>query len=120
MRYECVGICTSGQAWMFFYNVLFGLRNMLNDLGIIVLALLAHDRYHAVRNPQDYHANMIRNKARAWRCICAAILVVFVADGLRIFATRFQPASFSDHSMQIFNMVGLQIEFTYMSAALFV
>lgn len=55
-----------------------GIAEMVNDFGMVALALLAHDRCQAVSNPMIYLAEIANNKKRLWLRIGLACLLVLV------------------------------------------
>lgn len=72
-----VGTCLNARDIYLWCMVQNCLRNMLNDLGLMALALLANDRFQAIINPMAYH-NSAKHPGR-W--LAAAFATVGVANG---------------------------------------
>lgn len=93
------------------------ISNVFMHIGQITLALLAHFRYTAVRDPMEYDAS----KVRSWKLICAACLVVVAVNGLPLVGNiLIHHSIISYNTDDIFSMVGAHIEIIYLSACLFV
>lgn len=61
------------------------IRNIINDMGNIALALLANDKYRAVSDPVEYMGSdkyPIRNLAVALMCVVPTTAIRFVGEVL--------------------------------------
>lgn len=91
------------------------------DLGTIVLALLAHDRYLAANDPIVYNAEIVSNIKRVWRRIGIACLVVIGANSISFMEEMFDAYGWmSKTELAALVFTGNFIRTTYLFGCLYV